>query len=342
MAAKLYDVCGFGSAIVDVIYQTPESDFAKVGYPVESYGMIDDAEHARVTQLLKNVPQKLLSGGSVGNSMIALAQLGGRSAFVCVTGDDEIGKHYQKECRDLGINLGTTAIPGATTSSAFVLVTPDGKRTMRWYPGVAPQLRAQHVKTEVIAASRWLFIEGYLFLLGPEIHAAIHKAIADAKSAGTKIALTVSDSIVVNLQREALEAVLPSVDLLFANEVEGPALSGTKTPKEAFDSLRKRFASVVITAGAEGAYVAHDGVVQHVPTTKCVPVDLTGAGDMFAGSFFYGITSGVAAPQAAHGANALAREVISRVGPRLMTGTREYWDRAMTSRPNVVAEQAAI
>ena len=329
MAAKLYDVCGLGSAIVDVIYQTPDSDFAKVGYPVESYGMIDDAEHARVTSLLKNVPQKLLSGGSVGNSIIALAQLGSRSAFVCITGDDSIGQHYQRECRDLGITLGTTAIPGATTSSAFVLVTPDGKRTMRWYPGVAPQVRAQHVKSDVVAASKWLFIEGYLFLLGPDVHAAIHKAIDDAKKAGTKIALTVSDSIVVQLQREALEKVLPSVDLLFANEVEGPSLSGTKNPREAFDALRARFPSLVITAGPEGAFVSHAGVAEHVPTKRCTPVDLTGAGDMFAGAFFYGITSGLAAPQAAYGANVLAREVISRIGPRLMTGTKAYWDEAM-------------
>ncbi len=325
----MYDVCGFGSAIVDVLYQVSEEDFAKIGYPKESYGMIDDAEHARVTSILKNVPQKLLSGGSVGNSIIALAQLGAKPAFVCITGDDAIGSHYQKECRELGITLGTTPIAKATTSSAFVLVTPDAKRTMRWYPGVAPLLRAEHVKTEVIAASKWLFIEGYLFLLGPDVHAAIDKAIADAKQFGTKIALTVSDSIVVNLQREALEKVLPSVDLLFANEVEGPTLTDTKTPEEAFEVLKKKFTSVVVTAGPRGAFVSHEVAPKLVPAFPCTPVDLTGAGDMFAGAFFYGISTGLSAPRAAHAANFLAREVITRVGPRLMSGTKQYWDKAL-------------
>jgi sugar/nucleoside kinase (ribokinase family) len=179
--------------------------------------------------------------------------------------------------------------------------------------------------------SQWLFIEGYVFANPQAGQGAIREALRLARQHGTKVAVTCSDAFVVQLFGEPFREALRQTDLLFCNTVEACAVTGATTAEEAFRRLKTVVPSTVVTAGPNGAYIRHAGVEAHVPTFPCEPRDLTGAGDMFAGAFLYGITHGVAADRAARVGCFLAMKVITQVGARLHHGTRHYWEEALAS-----------
>jgi sugar/nucleoside kinase (ribokinase family) len=267
----------------------------------------------------------------VANSIIAFSQLGGQAAFIGCVGDDRYGLFYANEFEELGIDIGNPIIFNETTGTSLCIITPDAERTMRTSLAVSSHLSARHVDEERIRNSDWLFIEGYVFANPETGQTAIREAIQAAKKHDTKIAITCSDAFVVNAFGDALHEALRDTDLFFCNESEACAVAGASSAEEAFYKLDGRIPSLVVTNGPNGAYVRHGDVDTHVPAFPCDPKDLTGAGDMFAGAFLYGITHGVSPEVAARGAAFLARKVISQVGARLHAGTREGWEECLAS-----------
>ena len=273
---------------------------------------------------------KLVSGGSVANSIIAFSQLGGRAAFIGCVGDDRYGLFYANEFEELGIDIGNPIIVNEGTGTCLCIITPDAERTMRTCLAVSSHLAARHVDANRVKNSEWLFIEGYVFANPDTGQTAIREAIRIAKENGTKVAITCSDAFVVNVFGDALRDALKHTDLFFCNETEACAVTGATTAEDAFNKLTESISSVVVTNGPHGAYVRHGGVKAHVDAFKSEPKDLTGAGDMFAGSFLYGITHGVSPEKAARGAAFLSHKVITQVGARLHHGTRTYWDECLS------------
>jgi sugar/nucleoside kinase (ribokinase family) len=218
------------------------------------------------------------------------------------------------------------------TGTCVCVITPDAERTMRTCLAVASHLSARHVDKERVAKSEWLFIEGYVFANPETGQTAIREAIDVAKKNGTKVAITCSDAFVVNVFGDALRDALKNTDLFFCNETEACAVTGAATAEEAFKKLNGNIPSVVVTNGPNGAYVRHAGVETHVPAFRSEPKDLTGAGDMFAGGFLYGITHGVPPDRAARGAAFLSHKVIEQVGARLHHGTRQFWDECLRQK----------
>src|SRR5262249_22862489 len=161
-----------------------------------------------------------------------------------------------------------------------------------------------------IGNSEWLFIEGYLFA-NPTGQEAIRAALPIAKKHGTKIALTCSEAFIVNLFNQPFLEALKQADLLFCNETEACAVAKTSGAEAAFKSLKGHVPSVVVTAGARGAFIRHNGTEVHVPAFPCEPKDLTGAGDMFAGTFLYGLTHDLPVDKAGRAASYLAMKVIT-------------------------------
>ena len=272
---------------------------------------------------------KLVSGGSVANSIIAFSQLGGQAAFIGCVGDDRYGLFYANEFEELGIDIGNPIIVNEGTGTCLCIITPDAERTMRTCLAVSSHLAARHVDANRVKKSEWLFIEGYVFANPDTGQTAIREAIRIAKENGTKVAITCSDAFVVNVFGDALRDALKHTDLFFCNETEACAVTGATTAEEAFNKLTASIPSVVVTNGPHGAYVWHAGVKAHVDAFKSEPKDLTGAGDMFAGSFLYGITHGVSPEKAARAAAFLSHKVITQVGARLHHGTRTYWDECL-------------
>jgi sugar/nucleoside kinase (ribokinase family) len=328
---KEFHVCGLGNAIVDIFVKLSDEEFAALGFERGTMRLVEPAEQKDLLERFKGREPRLVSGGSVANSVIAFSQLGGRAAFLGCVGDDRYGLFYQTEFEELGIDFGNPAIINETTGTCVCLITPDAERTMRTCLAVSSHLAARHVDEGRVKDSEWLFIEGYVFANPDTGQGAIREALRLAKKHGVRVAVTCSEAFVVQAFGDDFFEALKQTDLLFCNTSEARAVTGAQSAEEAFAKLKGLVPSAVVTNGPHGAYVRHAGVEAHVPAFPCEPADLTGAGDMFAGGFLYGITHGVAPERSARAACFLAMKVITQIGARLHHGTKHFWEEALAA-----------
>jgi sugar/nucleoside kinase (ribokinase family) len=326
---KEYDVCGLGNALVDILVELDEAEFARLGFERGTMRLVDASEQQALLTRLHGYEPRLVSGGSVANSVIACSQLGGRCGFIGCVGDDRYGLFYSSEFEELLIDIGNPVIVGEPTGTSLCIITPDAERTMRTCLAVSSHLAARHVDVERISKAHWLFVEGYVLANPDTGQSAVREAIKVAKANGTKVALTCSEPFIVEVFGDAFREALAETDLLFCNAKEAQAVTGTTDTAAAFARLRDLVPTAVVTDGPNGAFVWFAGSEVHVPAFPCEPKDLTGAGDMFAGAFLYGVTHGIAPALAARAGNYLAMKVITQIGARLHTGTRESWHQAM-------------
>jgi len=322
---KPIDVTGLGNGIVDIFTDVSEEQFGPLGFEKGTMRLVDTAEQKQLLAALSSGAPAMSSGGSVANSMIAVAQLGGKSALCCRLADDAYGRFYRDECAQIGVRVPVPLASAGATGTCVVLTTPDAERTMRTSLGANLELSHVHVDAPSVADAKWLFIEGYVFSNSDGGRAAIREAVKVAREAKTKVAVTCSDAWVVTGFSEPLQAALEHTDLIFANEEESAALAGVKDVVQAGRALKDRFPHVVLTAGPRGAFVWWEGEEIHVPAFACEPRDLTGAGDAFAGGFLYGITNGLSPAESARKACFLAHNVIVQVGARLKGDVKKLW-----------------
>lgn len=326
-----FAVCGLGNAIVDIFLDLSEDEFATLNFDRGTMILVD---HDQQTALLQQFERsgrslQLASGGSVANSTIAISQLGGSAAFIGCVGDDRYGLHYADEFSQLNIDIGNPVLVNEKTGTCLAIITPDAERTMRTCLAVSSKLAATHVEPRRIENAEWLFIEGYVFANPETGQHAIRESIRIAKASGTKIAITCSDAFVPQVFGEALHAALKEADLLFCNGPESMSITGCDSVAAAFEKLADLIPHCVVTDGPNGAFVRYDTQVFHEPAHACKPVDLTGAGDMFAGAFLYGITHGYSPQDSARAANFLCMKVITQVGARLHHGAKQFWEQSL-------------
>jgi sugar/nucleoside kinase (ribokinase family) len=320
-----FDVIGLGNSLVDILLELTDEEFAPLAFERGTMRLVDPPDQQRLIAAFADHEPRLVSGGSVANSVIACSQLGGRGAFVGCVGDDRYGLHYAGEFEALGIEFANPPLLGETTGTCVSIITPDAERTMRTSLAVSSHLAARHVPAARVAAAEWLFVEGYVFANPSTGQHAIREAVRAAKAGGTKVALTCSDAFVPQVFGDPFREALAQSDLLFCNATEAVAVAGGADAAEAFARLKTLVPAAVVTDGPNGAFLRFGGAEHHVPAFPCKPVDLTGAGDMFAGAFLYGVTHGVAPEKAARAANFLAMKVITQYGARLHHGAKEFW-----------------
>jgi sugar/nucleoside kinase (ribokinase family) len=328
---KDFHLCGLGNAIVDIFLDLSDEEFATLGFEKGTMRLVDGTEQKEILKKFQKHEPRLVSGGSVANSVIAFSQLGGKAAFIGCVGDDRYGLFYEREFESIGIDIGNPAILDETTGTCACIVTPDAERTMRTCLAVSAHLSARHIDEERIKNSDWLFIEGYVFANPETGQGAIREAIRVANKYGTKIAITCSEAFVVQAFTEPFFEALKSTKLLFCNSTEACAVTKASSVAEAFVLMKNFVPNCVVTDGPHGAHVRFEGMETHVPAFPCHPRDVTGAGDMFAGAFLYGITHGIAADKAARAGCYLSMKVISQVGARLHHGTKEFWHEGLNS-----------
>lgn len=323
---KRFDVCGLGSGIVDILVEVSEEGFrALPGFEKGSMRLAEASEQKLLLDRFHDSSPSLVSGGSIANSVIAVAQLGGRAALLTTLGDDRYGLFYQSECEQLGIALGHPILVGEPTGTCVVLITPDAERTMRTCLGAAQKMSRSQIVPELIRDSRWLFLEGYLLANGTATFEAILHAVSIARESGTKVALSLSEAFVVQAFRSQVDTLLPQLDLVFANESEACALTGAADAQGSVLRLRDMVPGAVVTAGASGVHLWYGKALEHVSAFAAQPRDLTGAGDMLAGAFLYGITHEIPPAASARAACFMAKQVIERVGARLQGPATSYW-----------------
>lgn len=323
-----FHLIGLGNSLVDILLELNDAEFGPLTFEKGTMRLTEREEQQQLLTAFHGREPRLVSGGSVANSVIACSQLGGKGAFIGCVGDDRYGLHYTEEFRELDIDFVNAPLVGEATGTCVSIITPDAERTMRTCLAVSSHLAARHVPAEKIAASEWLFVEGYIFANPATGQLAIRESLKAAKASGTKIALTCSDAFIPQVFGEAFHEALKQSDLLFCNATEAMAVAGASTAEEAFAKLKSVVPNVVVTDGPNGAFLRYHDAEHHIPAFECKPADLTGAGDMFAGAFLYGITHGIAAEKAARAANFLAMKVITQIGARLHHGARDYWREA--------------
>jgi sugar/nucleoside kinase (ribokinase family) len=310
------EVYGIGNAIVDLQAQVDEDVITKLGLNKGSMQLVGPAEQNELLIAVSDHKLHQSSGGAAANSIIAIAQLGGQVAYGCVVGDDERGEFYLEEMRELGVAIKNQPLTGEPTGTSLVLVTPDGERTMNTHLGATSGFAEHHVNLDLLASSKWLFVEGYLFA-SPSGQKAIDTAIKEAKKSGVKVLLTLGDAFVPEVFGEAVQKAVESADLIIANLRETIALTKADSEEAAFTGLKKLCPKVVMTLSEKGAWVSWDGEEHRIPALKTSVIDATGAGDMFAGSFLYAITKGKTPLEAAKLGCLMASKVVSQLGARL-------------------------
>ncbi len=319
MMSKKYDVCAIGNALVDYEIEVKDQFFADNGVEKGLMTLVDENRQGVLLEHVQGKIKKKQGGGSAANTIFGLAEFGGKGFYTCKVADDSDGVLYTNDLIKAGIdsNLDPDNLFKGTTGKCLVMITPDAERTMNTYLGITTDFSTNELSEEAIRNSNYLFMEGFL-VSSPTGLVAMKEAKRIAQQNDVKVSLTFSDpSMVKYFNDQMKEVVGEGIDLLFCNIEEAElfaGVSGIAAAKEAIGKIAKEF---VITKGKEGA-VVFDGTAYHeIEPFPIKAVDATGAGDMFAGAFLYGMNHGLTHAEAGRLASAASSMVVSKFGPRL-------------------------
>ena len=318
-----YDVLGLGNAIVDVIARAEDDFLVRQGMHKGAMALIDEARAEAVYDAMG--PAVEISGGSAANTIVGVAGFGARAAFIGKIKDDELGRTFAHDIRAAGVAFDTPpAADGPSTGRCYVMVTPDGERTMNTFLGAAQDLHPNDVDADTVSGAAITYLEGYLWD-PPHAKEAFRKAAYIAHRAKRQVALTLSDAFCVDHYRaEFLELIRTgTVDLIFANERELHSLYQTTDFDTAVAALRNDARLAVITRSEKGCLVvSREGTeaVRANPVERVV--DATGAGDLFAAGFLVGLSRGADHRSCARLGALAAAEVIGHLGARPETSLK--------------------
>ena len=312
-----FDVLCVGNALVDVLSATESETITRQGLVKGTMALVDEE---RAEMLYASMgPAIEVSGGSAANTAAGVASLGGAAAFVGRVRDDQLGAVFAHDLRAVGVHYATPpARSGPATGRCLIMVTTDAQRTMSTYLGAAADLEAADVDLDLVGRAAVTYLEGYLWDR-PAAKEAFRTAMVTARRAGRRTALTLSDPFCVERYKDEFRALVEagSVDVLFANEPEITALFDVADLDAAVEAVRGRCELAALTRGAEGSLVVTAGAVDVV---EAFPVDFvadtTGAGDLYAAGFLFGLTTGLAPADCARLGGLAAAEVIAHFGAR--------------------------
>jgi len=312
MASTQFDVLAIGNAIVDVLARTDDAFLVQHKMHKGTMRLIDEVQAAKLYDAMG--PAVEISGGSAANTVVGVASLGARAGFIGKVKDDDLGRVFAHDIRAAGVSFATPpASAGPSTARCYVLVTPDGERTMNTYLGAAQDLHPNDIDADAVAAAQIIYLEGYLWD-PPRAKEAFLKAAKIAHAAERDVALTLSDAFCVDRYRAEFLDLIRSrtVDLVFANERELRSLYETADFDSALDGLRNDARLAVVTRSEKGCLIV---TVERV-------VDATGAGDLFAAGFLAGLSRGSDYRTAGRLGALVAAEVIQHLGARPETSLK--------------------
>ncbi len=323
MTTTRFDVLGLGNAIVDVIARAEDDFLVKQGMQKGGMSLIDETRAEQIYEAMG--PAVEISGGSAANTIVGVASFGAHAAFAGKVKDDTLGRAFAHDIRAAGVAFSTApAADGPSTARSYILVTPDGERTMNTYLGAAQDLHPNDIDAETVAAAAITYLEGYLW--DPKnAKEAFLKAAKIAHEAGRIVALTLSDAFCVDRWREEFLQLVRdgTVDLLFANEAELHSLYQTSDFPVAVDALRRDARLAVVTRSEKGCLIVsreRTEAISAVPVERVV--DTTGAGDLFAAGFLVGVARDADLSDAARLGALAAAEVIQHLGARPETSLK--------------------
>lgn len=310
-----YDLLGIGNAIVDVVAPVGDDFLSRHDMHKGAMALIDSVSAEAIYAAMPAATE--MSGGSAANTCVVAAMLGARSAYIGKVADDQLGRVFAHDIKAVGVHFPTAPLrDAAPTARSFILVTPDGQRTMNTYLGACVTLSEADVDPALVAAASVTYLEGYLFD-PPEAQAAFRRAAEAAHAAGRKVALSLSDAFCVHRHRAAFRALVEGhVDILFANETEITALYETNSFAEAAAWARRDVALAALTRSEAGSTIIAGGDTVEVAAAPTKVVDTTGAGDAYAAGFLAGLARGAALAECGRLGSVAAAAVIADYGAR--------------------------
>ncbi len=312
-----YDVYGIGNALVDVQSQVSDEILSQTGFDKGIMTLVDNDKQQNLLEQLDANAFNRCAGGSAANTIVGIAEFGGKAAYVGKVGNDSMGQFFLDEMRGMGISIEATPAADDPTGTCAILITPDAQRTMLTNLGASGVLSADDIVESEVEQSKYIYIEGYL-LCGPETRSAAYRAIELAQKHGVKIAFTASDPFLVNTNREEIwDLVKGPVDMFFCNEEEARSLTGHEDASDCAQEIHKHCENVALTLGADGSILMNEGDIIRIEGVSVEAVDTTGAGDMYAGGLLFGITNGLDWQQAGKLASHAAGRIVSQMGARL-------------------------
>ncbi len=317
-----YDIYAIGNALVDSEYEVSDALLQSMGVDKPHMTLIDTPRRAELLHHVKAMTPRQTGGGSAGNTVVALAQLGGKAFYSCKVAHDDLGDFYVKDLQACGVetNLNHTRALEGQTGSCMVLVTPDAERSMCTFLGVSAELDDKALHPQDIVKSKIYYMEGYLAASPTGLNAAL-QGRKIAKDAGVALALTLSDVSMIHFCKAGLDAMMgDGVDYLFCNQEEAQVWCGSEDLNVVKQTLQKLAKMVCLTRGPDGSEIITAEHSWHVPADKVKAIDTNGAGDMFAGAFLYAMTRGYSPEKAANLGNHAAAAVVSQHGNRLTLG----------------------
>lgn len=312
-------VLGIGNALVDILTMvSDESILSELKLPKGSMQLVDGETCKMIQESTSHLPKSKASGGSAANTIHGLASLGIETAFIGHVGTDETGIFFRNDMEQANIRpvLFSSETP---TGIASGMITRDGERTFATYLGAAIELSADHLSKELFDGYDYLYVEGYLV----QNEQLLTQAMKLAKESGLKIVLDLASYNIVESNRALLNSILDNyVDIVFANEEEARAFARCE-PLEALEVLGRICPTAVVKIGARGSYIKQDGLTVKVDAIEANAQDTTGAGDLFAAGFLYGVIRGFGAEEAGQAGSILAGNVVEVVGPKM---DQQRWD----------------
>jgi len=318
-----YHVYGVGNALVDFEFDVDPSLFNEQGIDKGLMTLIDEERHHVLLDTLKDLPARKASGGSAANTILAAAQLGANTFYSCKVANDETGTFYMNDLKAASVdsNLGMDNREDGTTGKCIVMITPDADRTMNTFLGITSRFSEKELDADAIKASDYLYIEGYL-VAEDTARAAAVSAREMAEAAGVKTALTLSDPNMVQFFKDGLlEMAGKDLTMAFSNLAEAQLMFDCESVDDCVAGMKSLASQFAITLGADGAILYDGQDVMQIDTPKVDAIDTNGAGDMFAGSFLYGLTHGLGFKSCGELATAAAGKLVTRYGPRLDSKT---------------------
>ncbi len=306
-------VLGMGNALVDIMTMLSGDEIlSDFNLPKGSMQLVDEVFYMNIQKHTHHFDKKLASGGSAANTIHGLSRLGVSTGFIGKVGTDEMGDFFRKDM--IANKIEPFLIDSKTPSGvATALVSPDSERTFATFLGAACELSAENINVNVFENYTHFHIEGYLV----QNHSLIETALKHAKQKGLIVSLDLASYNVVESNLEFLHKIVREyVDIVFANEEEAKAFTG-KEPEEALIELGKIAQIAVVKVGSKGSLVLKDGVVTRIEGKKANCIDTTGAGDIYAAGFLYGVIHDLPMAECGRIGTALATRVVELIGPKL-------------------------
>ena len=313
-------VLGISNAIVDVLAHVDEDFLVKLKAPKGSMILIDEVQAQAVYSMMG--PATEMSGGSVANTIAGVANLGGQAAYIGRVAEDQLGRIFVHDMQSLGVDVRLTpATDGAPTARCYVLITPDGQRTMQTYLGACIELSQADVDAQTVGEPQLILLEGYVWDT-PHGQAAVNEAMHIAAGKDTAIALSLSDSQCVDRHREAfMNAIVNHASIVVADDTEAMRLFEVDTFDEAVEKAAEVDCLFALTRSEKGSVIVNraERIIQDAYPVDEV-IDSTGAGDAYAAAFLYGWVSGQTIKDCADLGSYAGAAVIQQVGARLEKG----------------------